>query len=302
MIKGKSIKKVTIILKPNALSEFSEVLPNLYTWLTRRKITVQFLDTEASRLNKIFNKLPKSCEYLTDKELFTKSDLIISLGGDGTLLGLSRKVSSAAPPIFGVNMGRLGFITEFSKVEFFEELSVMLNKGFETTQLALYKVEIKKRNKTIFESHFLNDLVVGKNDISRMFGLAVASEGEHIYNISGDGLIVSSPIGSTAYSLAAGGPILHPGVNATILTPICPHSLTYRPLAIPDKDQISIKLLKNESPVNITLDGQETTVLNPHETILIKKNNRKKVTLVKNTERTYYQALKEKFIHGRREV
>lgn len=163
------------------------------------------------------------------------------MGGDGTLIGVSRNVKKNSPPIFGVNMGNLGFITEFSKVEFFDQLENTIKGTYKLTSLPLYQVEVTRKNKVTFKGTFLNDLVINNNLVSKMLTLSVESEGEHIYNLSGDGLIISSPIGSTAYSLAAGGPIISPSVNAITLTPICAHSLTHRPLVIPDNTSVSIK-------------------------------------------------------------
>ena len=148
----------------------------------------------------------------------------------------------------------------------------------------------------------MNDVVVNNNLISRMLTLSVESEGEHIYNLAGDGLIISSPIGSTAYSMAAGGPIIHPNVNAITLTPICAHSLTHRPLVIPDHSNVIIKAAKSDESIKLTLDGQQHVTLGSNDTILVTKKKSKIVRLIKNPDRTYYRTLKEKFTHGAREI
>ena len=132
--------------------------------------------------------------------------------------------------------------------------------------------------------------------------LSVSSENEHIYDLSGDGLIVSSTYGSTAYSLAAGGPIVHPEVRAMILTPICAHSLTHRPLVIPDSHTLQVKLIEKIDTVNITLDGQICVPIKHNSQVKITKESRRSVSIIKNNERTYFHTLKEKFVHGRREV
>ena len=135
-----------------------------------------------------------------------------------------------------------------------------------------------------------------------MLTLSVESEGEHIYNLAGDGLIISSSIGSTAYSLAAGGPIIHPLVNAITLTPICAHSLTHRPLVIPDHSNVVIRAAKSDESIKLTLDGQEQVTLGSNDIIKVTKIKTKIVRLVKNPTRTYFRTLKDKFTHGAREI
>lgn len=295
-------KDIAIILKPNVTAEFESILPNLASWLQRRKKNVHFLEKEKDRLIKIFKTDLKGISFVDEKTIHSSTDLIITLGGDGTLIGISRLITKNSPAIFGVNMGQLGFITEFSKSEFFEQLEQTLKNHYTVTHLPLYKVEVFKKNKCIFKSHFLNDLVVNNNQISRMLTLSVESESEHIFNLAGDGLIISSPIGSTAYSLAAGGPIINPKVNAMTMTPICAHSLTHRPIVIPDSSDVVIKSAKPNEILKLTLDGQETTVITSIETVKVTKVKNLKVRLIKNPDRSYYQTLKEKFTHGARDL
>jgi NAD+ kinase len=295
------IKDVVIILKPKVTSEFEGILPNLASWLNRRKKTVSFLSKEKDRIQKIFKNDLKNLLFIEENEIHD-SDLIITLGGDGTLIGVCRNAKKSSPPIFGVNMGHLGFITEFSKVEFFDQLEEAIKGNYKITSLSLYQVEVLKKNKCIFKAHFLNDLVINNNQISRMLTLSVESEGEHIYNLAGDGLIISSPIGSTAYSLAAGGPIINPKVNAITLTPICAHSLTHRPLVIPDGSSVSVKAARPDEMIKLTLDGQQAHVITSQETVRITKKKSINVRLVKNPDRSYFRTLKEKFTHGTRDI
>lgn len=298
------LKNISIVLKPKVNSEFESILPNLASWLYRRKKTISFLEKEKERIHKIFKGDVKNLNFIAENELHSKSDLIITMGGDGTLIGVCRNIKKTSPPIFGVNMGHLGFITEFSKAEFFDQLEATLKGDFEITHLCLYQVEVlsKKKDKPAFKGYFLNDVVVNNNQISRMLTLSVESEGEHIYNLAGDGLIISSPIGSTAYSLAAGGPIIHPKVNAITLTPICAHSLTHRPLVIPDHSNVVIKASRADESIKLTLDGQQAVILDSNDIIKVTKKKTKIVRLIKNPGRTYFRTLKEKFTHGAREI
>ena len=296
------LKNITIVLKPKVTAEFESILPNLAMWLHRRKRSVTFLAKEKDRLNIIFKGNLNNLTFVEEKDLHKETDLIITMGGDGTLIGVSRNVKKNSPPIFGVNMGNLGFITEFSKVEFFDQLENTIKGNYKLTSLPLYQVEVTKLNKVTFKGTFLNELVINNNHISKMLTLTVESEGEHIYNLSGDGLIISSPIGSTAYSLAAGGPIISPSVNAITLTPICAHSLTHRPLVIPDNSSVCVKATKPDEAIKLTLDGQEDVVVSSQERIKISKRKTLHVKLIKNPDRTYFRTLKEKFTHGMRDT
>ena len=299
---NKDLINIAIILKPSKIEELPNTITNLVRWLSRRQKNIFFLAKEESRLSKcISNKTLDKIEFQTERFVFNETDLIISLGGDGTLLGVSRSVSSKVP-VFSVNLGRLGFITEFSKNDFYEKLNVILARKYTSFKKNLYSITVYEGDKKLVKKVFFNDAVFTKNDLARMFSLSVESSGEHIYNLTGDGLIISSTYGSTAYSLAAGGPIVHPDVKALILTPICAHSLTHRPLVIPDGHKLTIKLLDKIDSVNITLDGQEFISIQNNQTIILNKEIKRSIQLIKNDERTYFHTLKEKFVHGRREV
>jgi NAD+ kinase len=294
------MKKISIILKPRAISDYNPLLPNLVSWLQRKKKEIYFCESDEARVRKILGKVPKSCNFVEYNELINDKDLNISLGGDGTLIGLARQMTRKSPPVFGVNVGHLGFITEYSKTDFYDGLELLFRGQYETSKIALYKVEILEENKTIFKGHFVNDAVINKPNISRIFSLTIGTENEHIYDISGDGLIISSSVGSTAYSLAAGGPIVHPEVGALTLTPICPHSLTHRPLVIPDKTTLFARPLKSKESFLLTLDGQEAKEIQSFHTVKISKNKSRYVSIIKNSNQSYFNTLKEKFKHGRR--
>ena len=299
---NKPINNIAIVLKPTEFDDTKNLITHLVRWLNRREKNIFFLSSEKNRLESILSpNILKMFSFKESDYIFEKVDLLISLGGDGTLLGVSRHISSNVP-VFGVNLGRLGFITEFSKNEFYEKLNFIFLGKFDVIRTNLFTVEVMQSNEVISKSVFLNDAVFTKNEVARMFTLSLTANDEHIYDISGDGLIVSSTYGSTAYSLAAGGPIVHPEVKGFILTPICPHSLTHRPLVIPDTFELSIKLIDKIESVNITLDGQECINIEQSNNIRISKNLTRSISLIKNNERTYFHTLKEKFVHGRREL
>lgn len=294
----KEINRISIVLKPNHLEDLENTVLNLLRWLKRRKKTVFFHENEKGRFESNFSKkVFEEFNFMSSKELYSKTDLIISMGGDGTLLGVCRKASSRVP-IMGVNLGRLGFIAEFSKSDFYEKLSLVLAGKYQTFKKNLFSVKTNKNEKKLF----FNDVVISKNDIARMFTINVEVDQEHIYDLAGDGLIISTTMGSTAYSLAAGGPIVHPSVSALLLTPICPHSLTHRPIVINDNAKIKLKLLEHIETVTLTLDGQNLIDVDKSTEVYIEKDTRKSITLIKNADKTYFHTLKEKFVHGRREI
>lgn len=299
--KSKKISTIGIALKPSGFEDLTNTLNNLIRWLSKRNKKIVFLEAERHRFSvSISSRLLKEIEFWPDSKMFKEVDLIISLGGDGTFLGVTRNVSSKIP-VMGVNLGRLGFITEFSKNDFYEKLSGILAGKYETIRKHLFCITLRQDGKELEREYFFNDVVFNKNEIARMFTLSVFSEDEHVYDLSGDGLIISSTMGSTAYSLAAGGPIVHPEVKALLLTPICPHSLTHRPLVIPDSHHLRVNLVDDIDSVTITVDGQIALRLNKKIDVTIAKA-RNYVSIIKNDERTYFHTLKEKFVHGRREL
>lgn len=300
-MKKSPLKVIGITLKPNSTPEFYNLLPNLCAWLLRRKRQVVFRMEDQARVNKFFkNKNTSHHLYWESDDFHNKVDLMLSLGGDGTLIGVCRRINSKIP-VLGINLGRLGFITEFNKNEYFDRLGDILEGKYEVTTKPLCHVSIIRKGKVHFKDFFFNDAVLAKNDIARMITLRAEMGNEHIYNIRGDGIIISTPMGSTAYSMAAGGPIVHPDVKGIILTPICPHSLIHRPFVIPDTAPIALKLLPPHHSVTLTLDGQVAINIDEQDVVKINSSRMKKVSLVKNAERQYFETVSEKFVSGKKD-
>jgi NAD+ kinase len=300
-MKQASLTIVGITLKPNSTPEFYNILPNLCSWLLRRKRRVIFREDDKERVLKFFkNKKTDELEFWDTKEFHNKTHIMLSLGGDGTLIGVCRRINSKIP-VLGINLGRLGFITEFNKNEYFDRLVTILDGKYEITTKPLFHVSILRKNKVHFKDYFFNDAVIAKNDIARMIYLRIDLENEHIYNIAGDGIIISTPLGSTAYSMAAGGPIVHPEVKGLVLTPICPHSLIHRPFVVPDTAPISLKILPPHHSVTLTLDGQVALNVDEQDIVMINADKVKKISLIKNPDRSYFETIREKFIFSKRD-
>jgi NAD+ kinase len=298
-MKKSPAKIVGITLKPNSTPEFYNILPNLCSWLLRRKRQVVFRIEDKERVQKFFKtKSTEEFHFWDTKSFHHKVNMMLSLGGDGTLIGVCRRIN-AKIPVLGVNLGRLGFITEFNKNEYFDRLGDILDGKYEVTQKPLIHVAIERKGKVHFKDYFFNDAVCAKNDIARMMYLRAEMGNEHIYNLAGDGIIISTPMGSTAYSLAAGGPIVNPNVKALILTPICPHSLTHRPFVVPDDSPIILKMLPPHHSITLTLDGQVAINMDEHDVVRINSSKTKKVSLILNPERQYFQTIRDKFLSHR---
>ncbi len=293
----KKCKTIGIVLRPRNSHDLSVVLQALFPWLQHRSIKVLLSKQEKERLEQLI-QTTAGVTFVSDDDLFRDADLIVGLGGDGTLLGIARRAPENSAPIFGVNVGHLGFIAEFSKNEFYHQLEDVLDGKYSLIKFPVFQVEISKKEQSWYNDMFLNDIVVSKNTISRPFAFSTYLKSEHIFDMSGDGVIVSSPLGSTAYSLAAGGPIIPPDVEALVITPICPHGLTHRPLVVSNKQEIIIKLASISESVTLTLDGQKAVSVDRWDTISIKKCENRMISFVKNENKSYFNTLKDKFYHG----
>ena len=298
-MKSKTIKKVSIAVKPNPGKDVINVLKKLTEWLIKHNKEIQFLARDKEIITSSIKMKENKITFIKKVDIHRESDIIITIGGDGTLMGIGRLTYSHSVPIIGVNMGKMGFITEFSENEILKTIENSF-KDLIILKLSLFVAEIFREDKPIYKKYFINDAVIHKNDISRMFSLSASFGDKHIFNLSGDGIIISSPIGSTAYSMAAGGPLIYPDVKTVTLTPICPHSLTHRPLVLPDNSNLFFELIESPSSVSLTIDGQVTTDILPGDVVKISKNSAKTIQLVKNPNNNYFQNLKDIFILGHR--
>jgi NAD+ kinase len=300
-MKHSAAKSIGITLKPNSTPEFYSILPNLCSWLLRRKREVVFRLEDKERVTKFYrNKSIDGLIFTDTKTFHNKVDMMLSLGGDGTLIGVCRSINSKIP-VLGINLGRLGFITEFNKNEYFDRLGDILDGRYEVTQKPLCHVSILRKDEVHFQDYFFNDAVLAKNDIARMIYLRAELGPEHVYNLSGDGIIISTPMGSTAYSMAAGGPIVHPDVKGLILTPICPHSLIHRPFVVPDTGLVVLKILPPYHSVTLTLDGQVAINIDEQDIVQVNDKKMKKISLVKNPDRSYFQTVRDKFVFSKKD-
>ena len=223
-------------------------------------------------------------------------DLVVVLGGDGTLLSVARTLTRGVP-ILGVNLGNLGFLTEINRGELYPAMVQVLEGRFELEERSLFDVELQRDGGAPTRFRVLNDAVITKSALARIIELTLRVRGNLIARFRADGLIISTPTGSTAYNLSAGGPILDPLLPVAVLTPICPHALSLRPIVVPDDGPIEVTLETQAEEVYLTLDGQEGTSLGFRDTVRITRGAAK-ARLAKVSGRSFYDSLRGKLRWG----
>jgi len=227
------------------------------------------------------------------EKFLNKVDIVISLGGDGTLLKAARLAAFADIPVFGVNLGGLGFLTQIGIEDLEKSLERLYRERYFLDERMMLDCSVKRKDNVIKKLVALNDVVISKGAFARIISLATYVNNDYVITYSADGLVVSTSTGSTAYSLSAGGPIVNPNINSMILTPICPHTLSARPLIIGENDKVKIILESSEEEVMVTIDGQEGFTLKTKDELLVKKSNYKAL-LITFKEKSFYAILREK--------
>lgn len=281
--------KIGIIGKRNN-PEVREIVGELSKWLDEREAEF-VVDDELGKKLGLKNSMKQS-------DIPGHVDLVVVFGGDGTFLSVSKEVNEFDIPILGVNSGGLGFLTEFTVDEIYPIMEKMLAGDYEIEERDMLSAVIFKNGKKFGDYKVLNDCAINNGEVSRIIDLAIYAEGEHITTFKADGIIFATPTGSTAYSLSAGGPIAHPTLPVTLITPICPHILTNRPLVIPNEMEITVKVL-TEGSSHLTMDGKETIKLELNDEVKLKKAG-STVKLVKSPFRDYFSILKTKLMWGER--
>jgi NAD+ kinase len=229
-----------------------------------------------------------------------ESDLIIVFGGDGTLLSVSRLDNVTDIPILAVNLGGLGFLTEIRVEEIEDVLVKVLDSDYDIEKRMMFDVHLKRTGDGKVEKFAaLNDVVVNKGALARMIDLDTYVNEMFLNSYRVDGLIISTPTGSTGYSLSAGGPIIYPSLNVIAIIPICPHTLTNRPIILDDEKEIVVTLRSGDDDVYLTMDGQVGVVMNIGDQVSVYKSE-KNITLIKSPFRNYFEVLKDKLKWGER--
>lgn len=283
------MKRIGIICKRGKI-EAIEILRGFVPWLKSKEIEV-FVEPEAAKL--------LNAKGVEKEQMPSLVDLIIIFGGDGTMLSVARLVGGKNIPILGINLGGLGFITEINKDELYEALDMALSGKYLIEERIMLSAFVYRNGEKIADFLVLNDVVINKGTLARIIDLETFVNRVYLTEFKSDGLIISSPTGSTAYSLSAGGPILYPTLNCIIITPICPHTLTHRSIVLPDTFIIEVVLISDIEDVVLTLDGQVGFSLKKDDRVEVRKSEFK-TKIMMPPERDYFQVLRKKLKWGER--
>ncbi|MFA9461674.1 NAD(+) kinase [Thiohalorhabdus methylotrophus] len=271
-----------------------ESVAHLVEMLTAEGVTVLVEHATAG-------SLPTKARYEASSlaAIGNRADLAIVVGGDGTLIGAGRNLCEYEIPLVGVNLGRLGFLTETSLTNIEGSLEDLLAGAYQVEERMMLRVRVQRQAGDLAVERAFNDVVIHRGNIARMVEMETYVDGLFVFSQRSDGLIVASPTGSTAYALSAGGPIVHPSMRAFTLVPVCPHTLTNRPLIVPGHSHIEVVLANNPGEVQLTMDGQTNFALQDGDRIHIQRDEHN-VHLLSDPRRSYFDVLREKFSWGER--
>lgn len=263
----------------------------LVGWLRDRKVEC-LVEEELAACSPLLPGCPR-------EELPSKVDLLVVLGGDGTLLSAARLLAGSPVPLLGVNAGGLGFLTEVALEELFQVLERVLAGQTTVIQRSLLEAVVWREGKQTARQRVLNDVVVNKGVLARIIDLETHIDDHYLTTFKADGLIISSPAGSTAYNLSAGGPIVHPALGCIILTPICPHTLTNRPIILPEDRTIRVSVGSVDGEVYLTFDGQVGYRVGEGDLLEV-RTSPDRLCLIKSPHRSFYEVLRSKLRWGER--
>lgn len=283
-----SIKNIVIVHRPDSAAAVKNSF-ELAGWLQKRGLHVYSHPQQ---------KISHDVKKIKSSQL-DKVDLVIVLGGDGTYLEAVRMLSGQKAPILGINMGSLGFLTETRKEDLYSAVTLTLENKMEKRPRALLEVKVLRLGKVISKANALNDVVIERGPFSQLINIAMYSENHMVGEVKADGLVIATPTGSTAYNLAAGGPILHPNVKSFVVTPICPHALTHRPIIFPDNQILTFRLLNKKQKAFLTVDGQNGGELRAGDEVTVTRAECDHYILRKPSQ-NYFDLLREKLKFGER--
>jgi len=283
------VRTVGIVSRPRR-TDIAAVVPPLLDWLAQRGIKA-ILDEETAAC--------LSCSGAARKDLPLHADMLIVLGGDGTLLAAARLSAARNIPILPVNLGALGFLTSVTLDDMYPVLEQAIRGEARFSERVMLESWVIRRGEIFHHARALNDAVLNKAALARIVDLQLHVDGEFVCNYKADGLIISTPTGSTAYSLAAGGPVVYPIVSAFVITPICPHTLTNRPLVIRDTSNIEVEFQGGDAPIFLTLDGQVGVELCAGDRVKLAALA-ERLRLVRPRQKSYFSVLRDKLKWGER--
>ena len=288
------INSVGVVVKPNH-KEAWKTACELSEWLEKRGIaSIGKPHEEAKRVDAENYNI----DAVEAEKFQSEADLIVVLGGDGTMISTARLIGNREVLVLGINYGSLGYLTEFRIEEMFAALEEILAGNYEIDRRVMLEAEHRRGEELLGKGRVLNDVVINKAALARIIEIEVNLNGLFVNDFRADGLIVATPTGSTAYNLSAGGPIVYPSMNAVVLTPICPFTLTNRPIVVPDGAEINLRLKNQSDGVALTLDGQIGYSMKAGDSVSIRKSPTT-FNLVQPPNRNYFDVLRNKLKWGR---
>ncbi len=290
-----SIKRIGIVLKPHQ-PDALKTMCELATWVTERDITL--LGGPEIERERIEQKTGCAVEQVEPEKLAAGVDLVLVLGGDGTMIAAARMMGETEVPVLGVNYGGLGYLAEFRIEELYTALESILAGNYRLDRRVMLDVELQRGNDEPKRNRVLNDIVINKSALARIIEIEAYLNRQFVNSFRADGLIVSTPTGSTAYNLSAGGPVIFPSMNAVVITPICPFTLSNRPIVVPDDAVIELCLKTDREEVALTLDGQVGFPLQVEDRVTIRKSQTT-FNIVQPMNRNYFEVLRDKLRWGR---
>jgi NAD+ kinase len=290
-----SIKRIGIVLKPHQ-PEALKTICELVVWLAERQITlVGGPEIERERIE---HQTGCPVDQVGDEDFASKVDLILVLGGDGTMIATARLIGDQEVPVLGVNYGGLGYLAEFRIEELYTALESILEGNYRLDRRVMLSIELRRGDNPPKRNRVLNDVVINKSALARIIEIEAYLNSQFVNSFRADGLIISTPTGSTAYNLSAGGPVIFPSMNAVVITPICPFTLSNRPIVVPDDAEIELLLKTDQEEVALTLDGQVGFPLEVADRVVIRKS-RTTFNLIQPMNRNYFDVLRDKLRWGR---
>ena len=290
-----SIKRIGIVLKPHQ-PEALETICELVVWLAERGI--KLVGGPEIERERIQHQTGCAVEEVPSTSSRADVDLMLVLGGDGTMIATARMIGDQEVPVLGVNYGGLGYLAEFRIEELYSALESILSGNYRLDKRVMLAVELIRDGVSLTTNRVLNDVVINKSALARIIEIEAFFNSQFVNSFRADGLIVSTPTGSTAYNLSAGGPVIFPSMNAVVITPICPFTLSNRPIVVPDNAEIELILKTDQEEVALTLDGQVGFPLKVEDRVVIRKS-RTTFNLIQPSNRNYFDVLRDKLRWGR---
>jgi NAD+ kinase len=289
------ITRIGIVLKPHQ-PEALQTICELVVWLAERNI--ELVGGPQIERERIEHETGCAVQEAATDNIARDVDLMLVLGGDGTMIATARMIGDLEVPVLGVNYGGLGYLAEFRIEELYSALESILAGNYRLDQRVMLAVELRRDDVSVTSNRVLNDVVINKSALARIIEIEASFNSQFVNSFRADGLIVSTPTGSTAYNLSAGGPVIFPSMNAVVITPICPFTLSNRPIVVPDNAEIELILRTDHEEVALTLDGQVGFPLKVGDRVVIRKS-KTTFNLIQPSNRNYFDVLRDKLRWGR---